>query len=161
MKNLATTTLHTVINTNIEDVFSLTLPIDLSVIFKKFFLIPAVVETIPAAGSPWNYVGLERKVFLADGNTAYEILTEVQSPNFFSYKVFNFSNFIGNFADYAVGEWRFEKSNSTTTVFWTYSFKAKNNFSWFPLFFIVKTFFRGYMKQGLFLLKKHIEEKVR
>jgi hypothetical protein len=160
MKNLASTTLHTVINANIEEVFSLTLPIDLTVIFKRYLLIPAVVKTVPPAGNRWNRAGLERKVFLADGNTAREILTDVEPPNFFSYKVFDVSNFIGNFAEYAIGEWHFEKLNSSTIVSWTYSFKAKNNIAWYPLFFIVRTFFRGYMKQALFSLKNYIEEKV-
>lgn len=158
MTLITATTARTQINANIETVFAQTVPIDLSIIFKRYSLIPAVLRTNPPAGKDWDTVGLKRQLFLADGNTAWEMLTKVDPPCCFSYKVFAVSNFIGKLAEYATGEWHFKAHGSSTSVEWTYSFMAKNAVARLPLLFIVRTFFHGYMKQALRLLKDHIEQ---
>lgn len=160
MNLTASTTVKIKINADTKTVFAQTVPIDLSIIFKRYGPIPAVVKTVPAAGAAWDKSGLVRQVFLADGNTARETLTKVDAPLFFSYKVFDFTNFINIFAEYAAGEWHFQTNDSATSVRWTYTFTARNALARLPLLFIIKTFFRGYMKQAMKLLKEHIEKDI-
>lgn len=157
----ASTTVEIKIDADIEKVFAETIPVDLSIIFKRYGLIPAVVKTVPAAGAAWETPGLARHVFLADGNTARETLLKVEAPRFFSYKVFDFSNFLGRLTEFATGEWHFQADGTSTFVSWKYTFTPHNELSLLPLNFIVKTFFRGYMKQAMRLLKKYLEEKIK
>jgi hypothetical protein len=134
-------------------------PVALSEVFPKpKGPVPAVRGTSGQDGR-WDVVGRSRSVHLSDGSTVREEITASDPsggarPNgdvaTFSYRVSGFSGPIGLLAKEAHGTWRFEQvSPEKTTIQWTYTFVPKNWVGSVPLRFVLATFWRAYMSDGI------------
>ena len=120
--------------------------------------VPAVLSTSGQDGR-WDVVGRSRSVHLSDGSTVREEITasepEAGAPPMsgvatFGYRVTGFSGAIGLLALSAHGTWRFEQINpSKTAIEWTYTFIPRGWLSSVPLRFILATFWRAYMRDGI------------
>ncbi len=75
----------------------------------------------------WNTDGLVRTVFFDDGNTAQEELTFVDSPNYFSYKITNFTSPLRFLINQINGTWKFDYTKDVVNIVWTYQLVPKNN----------------------------------
>jgi Polyketide cyclase / dehydrase and lipid transport len=107
--------------------------------------LPGVVRTSDHTG-PWDQVGSARVVHLADGGTAREQVTLLESPRRFAYRVWDISNpIVKTLAVEARGDWTFVAVGQSTQVNWTYTFVAKNAFTAVPLLLIARVLWRGYM----------------
>ncbi len=120
--------------------------------------VPAVRSTSGQKGR-WDVVGRSRSVHLSDGSTVREEIM-VSDPNggalptnnlaTFSYRVTGFSGAIGFLAQEAHGTWRFNQvSPSRTEIEWTYIFVPRSWLTSVPLRFILSTFWRAYMRDGI------------
>jgi len=119
--------------------------------------VPAVRGTSGQDGR-WDVVGRSRSVHLSDGSTVREEIT-ASEPNggalpagnvaTFGYRVTGFSGAIGLLAREAHGTWRFEQVGpSKTLIEWAYTFVPRGWGS-LPLRFILATFWRAYMRDGI------------
>jgi hypothetical protein len=130
------------------------IPIELPRILLKYGPIPAVTSTTEQTG-PWDVVGNNRKVHLADGHTARETVTGYERPGYFAYRVSDFDNFIGRLATNARGRWWFtDGPNGSTDIRWTYTFNARNPLTAMMLLPILKTFWRGFMRRAITTLRE-------
>ena len=120
--------------------------------------VPAVLGTSGQEGR-WDVVGRSRSVHLSDGSTVREEIT-ASEPNggalpasdvaTFGYRVTDFSGAIGLLAQEAHGTWRFEQvAPSKTEIEWTYTFVPRGWLSSVPLRFVLATFWRAYMRDGI------------
>jgi hypothetical protein len=113
-----------------EGAFDIIAPIDLSSIFDRWLFIPGVTGVEDQSG-PWDEPGQTRTVLLSDGTSAPEILTQVDRPTGFAYRVGPFPKPLGLLAENANGEWTFtEDENGQTEIDWTYRFQPAPGRGW-------------------------------
>ena len=120
--------------------------------------VPAVRSTSGQEGR-WDVVGRSRFVHLSDGSTVREEITASEPDGgapptnnvaTFRYRVTGFSGAIGLLAREAHGSWRFEQvAPAKTEIEWTYTFVPKAWLGMLPLRFILATFWRAYMRDGI------------
>lgn len=134
-------------------------PVALAEVFPKSKgPVPAVRSTSGQVGR-WDVIGRSRSVNLSDGSTVREEITgsnpsggqpATGSVATFSYRVSGFTGPIGMLAKEAHGTWRFEQvSPSRTKIEWTYTFVPKGWLAAVPLRFILATYWRAYMSDGI------------
>jgi hypothetical protein len=128
----------TTINKPIKEVFDYVAPVDLSHIFKRYKYLPAVIRSNEK--ERWIKSGLTRTVFFEDGNIAYEELLVVRNPEYFAYKVSNFTSALRFLIVQINGNWQFSTlENGSTFIIWEYELIPKNNLtSWFITTFLYK-----------------------
>lgn len=128
--------------------------------------VPAVRSTSGQDGR-WDVVGRSRSVHLSDGSTVHEEITASEphggaAPTrdvaTFSYRVTGFSGAIGLLAQEAHGTWRFEQVGpARTEIKWTYTFVPLGWLRSVPLRFILATFWRAYMRDGIENVRRIME----
>jgi Polyketide cyclase / dehydrase and lipid transport len=108
--------------------------------------VPRVVGTSGNTG-PWDLPGSRRTVHLGDGGTAQEEVTSFSRPDYFAYRVSDFSNrLLRLLAREARGEWWFTATGGGTAIRWRYAFVARS-VAVFPLLFaFAHVLWRGYMR---------------
>jgi hypothetical protein len=74
---------------------------------------------------PWDHPGAYRTVHL-EGGTAREEITALRRPEYFSYRVSDFSISARHVVAPARGEWWFETRGDSTLVRWTYTFEPRS-----------------------------------
>jgi hypothetical protein len=120
------------------EAFDYVLPIELSHIFRKYKYLPGVIRTVEK--EKWIKSGLIRTVFFDDGNTATEELLEVSSPEYFAYKITNFTSPLRFLVNQINGNWKFTTPKvDFTKIVWEYELIPKNSFtSWVISAFLLK-----------------------
>lgn len=103
------------------DAFQIIVPIDLSLVFRRWGLFPAVVGVSEQSG-PWDGPGRSRRPQLSDGTSAVETLTEYTPPHSFAYEISGFRNVLGRLVHQVRGEWTFTPDGDGTVLRWTYAF---------------------------------------
>ncbi len=103
--------------------FGMVVPIDLSVVFRRWGPFPGVRSVSNQTG-PWDHVGASRNPGLTDGSTATETLTEYTAGHSFAYELSGFTNALGQLVRGVRGEWTFTPDGEGTLIRWTYEFKA-------------------------------------
>ncbi len=130
-----------------ERLFDYFIPIELPHIFTGFGLLPAVVKVSGQTGN-WDIPGHSRTVHLSDRGTIVETVTSCQRPELFSYQLSNFTGGFGLLVADAIGIWKFNEIDRTTTeITWEYSFRAKSISAGIILKPIIELLFRAYMQQ--------------
>lgn len=153
------TTVRTTVAVPLASAWEAFVPVSLADVFPKSKgPIPAVRSTSGQIGR-WDVVGRSRLVHLVDGKTVREEITasdpsEGKLPTgnvaTFSYRVSGFTGALGVLAKEAHGTWQFEQiSPRQTKVQWTYTFVPKGWLGKLPLQFIVATYWRAYMRDGM------------
>jgi hypothetical protein len=115
-------------------------------VLKRWGPVPAVIGTADLTG-PWDVVGSERTVLLADGNRARETLLQWERPRHFRYRVDRFSGLIGRLCDHAIGEWFFFDDGPSSRFQWTYTFFGRGAAAEAALGVVVRTAWARYMEQ--------------
>ena len=120
--------------------------------------VPAVLGTSGQEGR-WDVVGRSRSVHLSDGATVHEEITASDpcggapprgAVAKFDYRVSGFSGALGAFARQAHGTWRFEQVGpDKTEIVWTYVFIPTGRLGSLAVRFILATFWRSYMSDGI------------
>ncbi|HEX6590938.1 MAG TPA: SRPBCC family protein [Moraxellaceae bacterium] len=142
-----------------ERAFLHIVPIPLERIFTGYGPLPAVCGTRDQQGA-WDGAGQSRTVLLSDGSTAREQLLAYRAPEYFGYRVGDFSGALGFIARHAEGQWWFEAVGTTRTrVRWQYDFVARSWLAW-PLLWLLSRLWRAYMDKALALAARDVERLV-
>jgi hypothetical protein len=136
----------------LQRAFDVTLPISLTTIFsRRYALLPPIKEVRGQSGV-WGQVGQSRTVVTTDGATMREVLTQVDSPHSFSYRLSEMSGPLGPLVDSIDGRWEFAVQGTGTLV--TATLHAKGlGARVMPL---ITLMWRGYARQALELLSEHL-----
>lgn len=157
-KKFPETKAEIIINTKIDTAFNYIVPVDLSLIFKKYKRLPAVVKTDEK--ELWFRPGLTRTVYFDDGTTAKETLLTVEQSQSFTYIVEDFTSQLRFLGKRIEGSLEFtELENGQTKIVWTYRIIPKN----FMARFIIKSFvlkdINGLLNNSLIIIKQNLENE--
>lgn len=143
-------TIEAKVETDIVHVFDVVTAEDvLPKVLKRYGLVAPVMSTSGNTG-PWDKPGSTRTVHLAGGTSAREQVTVFQRPEYFAYRVDNFTFAVRHLAEFATGEWWFERDGSGTKLRWTYTFHAKGRLTAALLALFVRLQWQGYMRGCIF-----------
>ena len=133
----------------------------LETVLRDAAFLPGVARTSDTTG-PWDVPGSTRIVHLTDKNTVRETVTTATAPDYFAYRLTEFSNPMIRFlVKEARGRWWFTDEASGTQAKWTYTAESKNFLGGLVLFPIIKIFWNRYMKAAVKLTKARAEKEVK
>lgn len=141
---------------DIETVFDVFAPIDLTTIMTGYGPLPACAGIEDQDGA-WDGIGQSRIIRLADGGGMLETLTAFQRPTHFAYTINELTNVLRFLVKDFHGAWFFEDETPTdgaapsTHARWRYEFVPHSVLTWPLSWVIVKFFWRPYMAQALAL----------
>jgi hypothetical protein len=123
--------------------------------------LPGVARTTGTTG-PWDVAGSTRIVHLTDGNTCRETVKVATAPDYFAYRLTEFSNpMIGMLVKEANGQWWFTDEGSGTKAKWTYTAESRFFLATLVLFPVIKILWNRYMKAAMAHTKARAEEEVK
>jgi hypothetical protein len=98
--------------------------IKLKDIFKAAGDMPAVEKTSPY--TEWHTPGNKRTVYFTTGDTSTEEILECDVPNYFKYKVYDFTLSARYFVNKLTGEWDIIEDHDRTKITWKYKIFPKS-----------------------------------
>ncbi|WP_155907554.1 SRPBCC family protein [Lunatimonas lonarensis] len=147
-----------IINTQIDTAFNYIVPVDLSLIFKRYKRLPAVEKT--NENELWFRPGLTRTVYFDDGTTAKETLLTVEQSQSFTYKIEGFTSQLRFLAKRIEGNWQFTTmENGHTHIEWTYTIIPKNFIARFIIRYFILKDINGLLNNGLSIIKENLENE--
>ena len=162
------TSVRILVDAPIGQVWERFVPIELPQVFPRAKgPIPPVVATEGQDGR-WDEVGRSRTVVLGDGSRVHEAITlsepsggaPAEGAARFGYTVSGFSGPLGRLAREARGFWTFEAHRDRTAIEWTYAFQPTGVLARPILAFIIATFWRSYMRDGMANVKRIAEARI-
>ena len=146
------------INAPIEATFSAAAGIAPSTLIQKFGPLPAIIDT-EGHTAPWSEPGQIRKHTLSDRSSAIETLVDYAHNSSFAYKIADFTGVFSALVREARGEWHFTTSSANRTqIDWTYFFFPNGPVAEPLLWFVVKSFWPGYLRSALTRVKAAAEQ---
>lgn len=134
--------------------FDLTLPVPLTAIFSRRYVLLPPVREVRGQDGVWGRVGQSRIVVTTDGGTMRELLTEVDSPHSFSYRLSDITGPLRPLVDGIDGRWEFTTRGTGTVITWRWTLHPTGlGARVMPL---VTRMWRGYARQALELLSEHL-----
>jgi hypothetical protein len=145
------------VNAPIRVTFDYIQPVPLDVIFPGYHSIPAIVKTDER--ELWITAGKSRTVTFADGNSARESMLHVDYPNYFSYKLENFTaENLGSLIERVDGAWVFiALEDGQVLIDWKYVFIAKNDEARAIIEQHLLPEFQGMLEQAMKISKENLE----
>jgi len=119
--------------------------------------LPGVASTSENIG-PWHIPGSFRMVYLKNGSSAREELTDYQPFSYFAYRTSDFTSVLKYVVSQGRGQWWFTPDEQATRVKWTYTFTARSRFTQPVLMVFVLLLWRGYMRGALREIKAQTEQ---
>ena len=102
----------------VQPAFDGTLRLPLPTIFyRRYALLPPIKEVRGQIGA-WGQVGQERTVVTSDGGTMREVLTAVDAPHAFSYRLSEITGPMRPLVDHIEGRWEFTSAGTGTLITW-------------------------------------------
>lgn len=155
--------ISTVVTASIEaplaQTFEIAVPIHVPAIMKPRGLLPGVARVEDATG-PWNAVGQSRRLYLTDGSSVFEEMTDYAPNHHFAYRVSQFTGPFGGLVSEARGEWNFtQTAPGRTQIDWTYAFTPKSALARPFVWLIVKVLWPGYLRNALTLTAAIVESR--
>jgi polyketide cyclase/dehydrase/lipid transport protein len=133
----------------------------LETVLRDAAFLPGVARTSGTTG-PWDSAGSTRIVHLTDGNTCRETVEVATAPDYFAYRLTEFSNpMIGMLVKEANGQWWFTDEGSGTHAKWTYTAESRNFLAMPILFPVIKILWNRYMKAAMKQTKERAEKEVK
>jgi hypothetical protein len=133
---------------------------EIETVLRDAAFMPGVASTTDTTG-PWDKAGSTRIVHLTDGNTVRETVTTATAPDYFAYRLTEFSNpVIRGLVKEARGQWWFTDSGSGLQAKWTYTAESKNPLGLFVLYPVIKILWNRYMKAAMSATKERAEAEV-
>jgi hypothetical protein len=109
----------------LQQAFDGTLPMPLTAIFsRRYGLLPPVKE-VRGQDGVWGQVGQTRTVVTTDGGTMRELLTEVDAPHSFSYRLSDITGPMRPLVDNIDGCWEFATHGTGTLITWRWTMHQK------------------------------------
>jgi polyketide cyclase/dehydrase/lipid transport protein len=138
----------------LERTFDLTLPMALTAIFSRRYLLLPPVKEVRGQNGVWGQVGQSRTVVTTDGGTMRELLTEVDAPHSFSYRLSDISGPLRPLLDSIDGHWTFATQGTGTLITWRWILHPKGIGALFLP--VITLMWPGYARQALELLSEHL-----
>src|SRR5271155_368948 len=102
----------------LERAFTATLPMPLTSIFSRRYVLLPPVKEVRGQDGIWGQVGQSRTVVTTDGGTTREILTDVDAPHSFSYWLSDVTGPLRPLVDCIDGRWSFAPQGTGTLITW-------------------------------------------
>jgi hypothetical protein len=132
----------------------------LETVLRDAAFLPGVAKTTGTTG-PWDKAGSTRIVHLTDGNTVRETVTTATAPDYFAYRLTEFSNpMIRALVKEARGQWWFTDNGSGVQARWTYTAESRNAAGMILLLPVIKILWNRYMKAAMKITKERAEAEV-
>lgn len=132
----------------------MTLPIPLTVIFSRRYGLLPPIKQVRGQDGIWGRVGQSRTVITTDGGTMRELLTDVDAPHSFSYRLSDITGPMRPLVDSIDGRWEFAPSGTGTVITWRWVLHPKGVGAYvMPL---VTSMWRGYARQALEVLSEQL-----
>jgi hypothetical protein len=130
----------------LEEAWTLVTQADLVEVSQPWGPIPGVIEIRDEEpGFPDD--GLARLLVNSDGSTAKEQIVRVDAPRHIRYTLAELTNVFRRFTSGAEANFAFESVDpDTTMVTWSYTWHARNVWVWLPLWLVVRTAYKRYMR---------------
>jgi hypothetical protein len=133
---------------------------ELETVLRDAAFMPGVTRTSETTG-PWDKPGSTRIVHLSDGNTVRETVTTATPPDYFAYRLTEFSNpMIRAVCKEARGQWWFTDRDSGLQAKWTYTAESRNLLGYFVLYPVIKVLWHRYMQAAMNVTKARAEAEV-
>jgi hypothetical protein len=122
--------------------------------------LPGVTRTTGTTG-PWDVSGSTRIVHLSDGTTCRETVKVATAPDYFAYRLTEFSSrMIGMLVQEAGGQWWFTDEGSGTKAKWTYTAEGRSILAMPILFPVIRILWNRYMSSAMKQIKARAEKEV-
>jgi hypothetical protein len=132
----------------------------LETVLRDAAFLPGVAKTTDTTG-PWDKAGSTRIVHLTDGTTVRETVTSATAPDYFAYRLTEFSSpMIRMLVKEARGQWWFTDSGSGLQAKWTYTAESRNPLAAVLLVPVIKILWNRYMKAAMNVTKTRAEAEV-
>lgn len=132
----------------------------LETVLRDAAFMPGVSKTTGTTG-PWDKPGSTRVVHLTDGTSCRETVTSATAPDYFAYKLTEFSNpLIRILVKEARGQWWFTDEGQGLHAKWTYTAETKNPFGAILVAPVIKILWHRYMQAAMNVTKERAEKEV-
>jgi hypothetical protein len=130
-------------------------------VLKDAAFLAGVSKTTDTTG-PWDVPGSTRIVHLTDGTTVRETVTKATTPDYFSYRLTEFSSsMVRGLVKEAAGQWWFTDNGSGLQAKWMYTAESKNGLATVLLYPVIKILWNRFMKAAIKNVKERAEKEVR
>jgi hypothetical protein len=131
----------------VQQAFDGTLSIPLPTIFcRRYALLPPIKQVRGQIGS-WGQVGQVRTVVTSDGGTMREVMTDVDAPHSFSYRLTDITGPMRPLVDSIEGRWEFTSKGTGTLITWRWTLHPRGLGA--PFMPLVIKMWLSYAKQAL------------
>lgn len=132
----------------------------LETVLRDAASLPGVKNTTGTTG-PWDTAGSTRIVHLTDGTSCRETVQESTAPDYFAYRLTEFSSPpVAALVKEAGGQWWFTDAAGGTHAKWTYTAESKSDLGMIALNPIIKILWHNYMTAALGVIKARAEAEV-
>jgi hypothetical protein len=133
---------------------------ELETVLRDAAFLPGVARTTDTTG-PWDKAGSTRIVHLTDGNTVRETVATATAPDYFAYRLTEFSNpLIRTIVREARGQWWFADDGAGVRAKWTYTAESRNLPAMVILYPVIKILWNRYMQAAMTATKARAEAEV-
>jgi hypothetical protein len=133
---------------------------ELETVLRDAAFLPGVARTTDTTG-PWDKPGSTRIVHLTDGTTVRETVTSATAPDYFAYRLTEFSSaMIRMLVKEARGQWWFTDNGPGLQAKWTYTAVSKNPIATLMLYPVIKILWNRYMKAAMKATRQRAEAEV-
>jgi hypothetical protein len=133
---------------------------ELHTVLRDAASLPGVARTTDTTG-PWDVPGSTRIVHLTDGTRCRETVQKVTAPDYFAYRLTEFSSPpVAALVKEAGGQWWFTDDDGGTHVRWTYTAESKTDLAIVVLTPVIKILWNHYMTAALDVIKARAEAEV-
>jgi hypothetical protein len=135
--------------------FERTLPMPLTTVFsRRYGLLPPVKQVRGQEPAVWGQVGQTRTIVTTDGGTMRELLTAVDAPHSFSYRLSEISGPMRPLVNSIDGRWEFATRGTGTLITWRWTLYPKGLGT--GVLRPITSMWRGYARQALELLSEQL-----
>jgi polyketide cyclase/dehydrase/lipid transport protein len=133
---------------------------ELETVLRDAAFLPGVSRTSDTTG-PWDRPGSTRIVHLTDGTTVRETVTSATAPDYFAYRLTEFSSaMIRMLVKEARGQWWFTDNGAGLQAKWTYTAVSRNPIATLMLYPVIKILWNRYMKAAMKATRQRAEAEV-
>ena len=138
----------------LQQAFEGTLPLPLTTIFsRRFALLPPIREVRGQHGA-WGQSGQSRMIITSDGGTMRELLTDVEPPHSFSYRLTDVTGPLRPLVESIDGRWEFAPKGTGTEITWRWTLHPRHPGA--VILPLITMMWRGYARQALELLSEQL-----
>lgn len=143
------------IPTDLQRAFEVTLPIPLTKIFSRRFVLLPPIKDVRGQEGIWGQVGQSRTVVTTDGGTMSELLTDIDAPHSFSYRLSDITGPMRPLVDSIDGRWEFARRGTGTVITWRWTLHPRSAVA-ARILPLITMMWRGYARQALELLSEQV-----